>query len=254
MANRFNSDRSDWEFQILEGFGAVAEGLAAELGPRLFLETPVTGVAEEGGGVRVSTRRGEIAARAAIIAVPPPVSAGLLAEAHWAQAALRAFEPGDLIKLSVHYARPFWRDAGLSGASLSAAMCGLATAETTALGGGRATLTVFLGGPEARALGGKDAAARWEAIAGPLRRIFGPEVDRTEARHERIWVDNPWSGGGYNAHLAPGAAMAPEAVLRSFRGGVTFASAEIAEVFPGYVEGALRAGKDAAARVLAAAP
>ncbi|MEO0915092.1 MAG: hypothetical protein AAFY59_19255, partial [Pseudomonadota bacterium] len=53
VANGFNSDRSDWEFQILEGFGAVAEGLAVEIGPRLFLETrtpppssatPVTGV------------------------------------------------------------------------------------------------------------------------------------------------------------------------------------------------------------------
>ena len=242
----FASERGDWEFQIAEGFGRVASALAAPLGERLILKAPVTSVEATRDGVTLHSEIGSLQARMAVIAVPPTVASRLLPQGHWAQRALSAYRAGDLIKYRLRYRRAFWRDAGLSGTGLSLRLSGLATSDTTLEA---AVLTLFVGGDSARGLSHLTAEARWRKIQAPLVRLFGAEAAAPDERSERIWVDDPWSGGAYNAHVVPGPMLAPDAVLRRLRKRVTFASAEIATRFPGYVEGALHEGRRAADRV-----
>lgn len=249
VVERFDSERGDWESQIVEGFGRLSSDLAGPLGRRLVLGAAVTAVEATGDGVTVHSSIGSIQARIVVIAVPPTVASRLLPKHHWARRALSAYRAGDLIKVRLRYRRAFWRDRGLSGAGVSLRLSGLATSDTTVGGDGAPTLTVFVGGTSARRLARLNREARWEGIKAPLLRLFGAEVATPDDRSERIWVDDPWSGGAYNAHVVPGAMLAPDAVLRRLQERTAFASAEIATHFPGYVEGAIHDGRRAAGQV-----
>ena len=68
----------------------------------------------------------------------------------------------------------------------------------------------------------------------------------------RDWSGDRWSGGAYSDIVVDMEARDAESVLRAGAPPLFFASSELASSFPGYVEGALVAGKEAAARVIAA--
>lgn len=247
-SQRYDSDRDDWEFQIQEGLGALASGLAGRLGDRLLLKTPVQSIEIGNDGASIITEIDTIKTKAVIIAVPPTVAKKFMPAAHWSQPALKAFRAGDMIKMTLCYNRPFWRDAGNSGMSSSIKLSGFATADTSLKGQGRPRLAVFIGGPNARQLARLSPQQRWEQIQQPLVRIFGAPAAEPVDRFERIWVDDPWVGGGYNAHVTAGQMLNPEAALRQMEDRVTFACAEIARRFPGYIEGAMDEGQQAAGR------
>lgn len=250
LSERFDSNRDDWEFQLAEGMATLAERMADTLGDRLYLNTPVSRIESQDSKVLVRTAHGIIRANAAIIAVPPTIARGLMPGRHWSQTALSAFEAGDLIKLVAHYEDTFWRREGYSGESVSLELPGFATADGTLAGGGTPTLLVFIGGHEARQLHLLSKPQRWLRIRSKLIELFGEQAGNPVTWSERSWVDDPWVGGAYNAHVLPGAMLEPGAVLRKFEDRITFACTEIATCFPGYVEGAMQEGQNAAERVL----
>jgi monoamine oxidase len=67
----------------------------------------------------------------------------------------------------------------------------------------------------------------------------------------RDWTDDPWSGGAYSDLIMDLGAYDAETVLREGAGPVQFASSELSPSFPGYVEGALIAGRIAARKIVA---
>jgi len=60
------------------GLGTLTATLAAKLGPRLHLDTPVRGLARQAGGWRVEHAGGSLDCRALVLAVPPGPAASLL--------------------------------------------------------------------------------------------------------------------------------------------------------------------------------
>ncbi|MEM7054473.1 MAG: FAD-dependent oxidoreductase [Pseudomonadota bacterium] len=250
ISKRFDSSRDDWEFQLVEGFGALAERMAATLGDRLVLGAPVTRIEAQPEEVTVTSLCGSIRTKAAIIAVPPTVARHFMPDQHWSQNALSTFEAGDLIKVVVQYDETFWRRKGYSGESISVKRPGFATADGTLADGGRPTLLVFIGGVQARAISALSSEQRRLRIRSILITLFGEAAGNPTGWYERNWIDEPWVGGAYTAHVSPGTMLEPDAVLRRFESGITFACAEIAARFPGYVEGAMQEGWQAAERVL----
>ncbi|QTD56598.1 flavin monoamine oxidase family protein [Parasphingorhabdus cellanae] len=246
---RYDSDREDWEFHVQEGLSALATSLAEKLGDRLVLQTPVQSVDVGSESAVIDTVSGSIKAKAVIVAAPPTIAKKFMPPSHWSQPALKAYQAGDMIKMTLCYDRPFWRDAGNSGMSSSISLSGFATADTSLKEHGKPRLTVFIGGPNARHLAGLSREQRWERIQQPLVRLFGAPAANPVAQFERIWVDDPWVGGGYNAHVIAGQMLAPDVVLRKMEDRVTFACSEIATQFPGYVEGAIHEGQQAAGRI-----
>ena len=68
----------------------------------------------------------------------------------------------------------------------------------------------------------------------------------------RDWTDDAWSGGAYSDLVMDLSAYDTEDVLRAGDGPIQFASSELSPSFPGYVEGAIIAGRLAASKLLAA--
>lgn len=233
---------------------AAAEALAVTLGQRLRLETPVVGVARRDGAVSVTTGKGDVlTARQVIIAVPPVMASRIVHEPDLPQplaGALGVWQSGTVIKALVRYKRPFWRERGLSGMimwrdTLGLFACDVSSAQATAL-------VIFAGGPLAAAWSAKGRAFIEAEIRRRLVEALGAEAADVAGLLIRDWVDDPWSGGGYSDVISDLQAYDAEDILRAGLPPVHFASSELASSFPAYIEGAIVAGREAAARVIAA--
>ena len=67
----------------------------------------------------------------------------------------------------------------------------------------------------------------------------------------RNWIDDAWSGGAYSDLILDVRATDAEKVLLAGAPPVHFASSELSPSFPGYIEGAIVAGRIGARKVLA---
>ncbi|WP_346657237.1 flavin monoamine oxidase family protein [Rhizobium herbae] len=251
---RTTSNGNELQYFVEGTIHAVAEALAATLGPRLQLDTDVTHIARRDRSVTVTTgNRGLLKARQIIVAAPPVMASRIAHEPALPQPladALGAWKSGTVIKMFVRYERPFWRDRGLSGMVMWRDVLGLFACDVSSVRA--AALVVFVGGPLAAQWSGKGASFIQSEIIRRLVVALGREAaDYTDLRM-RDWVDDRWSGGGYSDVITDLSAYTAETVIRAGAPPVHFAASELASSFPAYIEGAIVAGREAALRAMAA--
>jgi monoamine oxidase len=222
--------------------------MAEQLGDVIRLNAPVRSIAQDGAGVTVEGVR----ARAAIVAIPPALTARI------------AFEPlllaprdqlvqrmpqGTVIKCMAIYDDPFWRADGLSGQATSIRGPVKVMFDNTPRDGSPGVLLGFLEGAEARELGEWAPEARRNAVVESFTRIFGPRAARPSDYVERSWAHEEWTRGCYGCYMPPGAWTAHGRALRAPVGRVIWAGAETAEVWMGYMDGAVRSADRAVREV-----
>lgn len=242
-----------WELQhfLGETLHSLADDLAAGLGGRVHLSTPVTLIERGAEGVVLATPSGEIRAREALVAVPPATAARISfrpALPPRLAAALGAWRSGAVLKIAIRYATPFWRERGLSGMVTWRGRPGLYACDASP-DSGRATLVVFAGGALARIWHGLPADELRAVVTGHLVEALGPDAAAQLDFACRDWTGDQWSGGAYSDLVVDMAAVEAEDVIRAGVPPVRFAASELSPSYPGYVEGALVAGR-AAARAL----
>ncbi|MFB7911909.1 FAD-dependent oxidoreductase [Kitasatospora sp. NPDC056076] len=95
-----------------------------------------------------------------------------------------------------------------------------------------------------------DPVQRRRAVLGPLSPHIGPEVLEPVSRHEKAWHLDEHVGGGYIAlpELGTPASVLPMSATPVGR--IHWAGAETASEHPGYLEGAIEAGRRAASEVI----
>ena len=232
---------------------AVAESLAATLHHPPLLTSPVRAVEVGEHTVSVITDDGTVAADHVVLAVPPsaignvalhpPLPARVLAAA-------AAFRPGSVMKFVLRYERAFWADPEVGPSCAWLEPRGLYVGDATI--DDVPMLVGFLGGPASEQWRSLGAAARRRTLLDHLVEAYGPEAAHPTSFVERDWCPDDWGGGGYWNVLIDDSQRDAVEVLRGGVSGITFASTELAPTFPGYVEGAITAGRDAAERVLRA--
>jgi monoamine oxidase len=239
------------ERRFVGGAQTIADRWAAEIGG-VELGAAVRGIRWDAGEgeVVVVTARGAIAARRAIVAIPPPLAARI--EMEPAVSARRdqlvqRYAMGAVVKLVIAYERPFWRERGLSGEVVALRPSPIAVCFDNCV-------------PERAALLGfvqAEAARRWQtegrdAALAQLAGWFGDEARRPIAIAAVDWAAEPWSRGCPTAVAAPRALTTTATTLREPVGGVHFAGTETAVEWTGYIEGALESGERAAREVVRA--
>ncbi|MDX8355342.1 NAD(P)/FAD-dependent oxidoreductase [Cognatiyoonia sp. IB215182] len=242
----YGSERRDLEFQIPAGMSKVISTLAAKLSPPPILKTPVTDISNNSNCLVVTAGDQQWRADHVIVAVPPPIAQKIpisIANGDRLSGLLGAFAPGDMIKTTLTYDRPFWRAEGLSGAVTFAAPLGLEVLDTSYHANDRYQLTAFLGGPEARRRARLCKGEREDLLISDVSKALGKATSRPVQVNEAVWVDDRWSGGGYNAYIKNGHPHDAAQQLAQWPGPVRFAGAELDDTFAGYVEGALRSGR-----------
>ncbi|QIA21550.1 flavin monoamine oxidase family protein [Mesorhizobium sp. AA22] len=249
---RITNEVSELQYFVHETMQSLADDLAEDLGDRLRLNTPVRTIERRLGGVRLAATTGLITARTALIAMPPMVASKLdfappLPVA--LEKALGVWQSGAVIKMQVRYPTAFWRAKGLSGMVMWRDPPALFACDVSK-DGGHPALVVFVGGPLAlrwRELG--DAALRAEVTAR-LKEALGTDAGSFTDFSCRDWTDDRWSGGGYSDLIIDASATDAEQTLLAGAPPVYFASSELSPSFPGYVEGAIVAGRIAAQKIL----
>ncbi|RWO28213.1 flavin monoamine oxidase family protein [Mesorhizobium sp.] len=249
---RITNEVSELQYFVHETMQSLADDLAGDLGNRLRLNTPVRTIERRPGRVRLASTTGSITARIALIAMPPmmaskldfapPLPAAL-------QKALGVWQSGAVIKVQMRYATAFWRAKGLSGMVMWRDPPALFACDASK-DDGHPALVVFVGGPLAlrwRELG--DAALRTEVTAR-LQQALGTDAGKFTDFSCRDWTEDRWSGGGYADLIIDTSATEAEQTILAGEPPVYFASSELSPSFPGYVEGAIVAGRIAAQKIL----
>jgi monoamine oxidase len=94
--------------------------------------------------------------------------------------------------------------------------------------------------------------ARKAAVLADFATIFGPRAGAPREYVEHDWAADEWSRGCYGGRLTPNAWTRYGPALRQAVGRVHFAGAETADIWNGYMDGAVRSGERAASEVAAA--
>jgi monoamine oxidase len=228
--------------------------MAEALGSRVQLSAPVRTVTQTADGVLVAGDRVSVRARRAILAVPPTLAGRIdydpplpTARDHYVQHSPQ----GRLLKVEAVYGRPFWREAGLTGAVVSdtgpAKICYDVTPDDGRVG----CLLAFVGGDQARRWGADHEALK-AAVLQQFVLFFGPGAAAPREVVVQDWSDEVWSRGGPVHLLCPGALAQDRGAIWAPVGRLHWAGTETATFWHGYMDGAITSGRRAAAEVLQA--
>lgn len=232
------------EHRFVPGAFALPQRLAAALGDRITLSTPVRSLDHAAGTVTTDTAT--LHASHIVLAVPPSAARSITFSPPLppsAAAALTASRAGPVVKLVATYDRAFWRDAGQSGEAYLKPGIVRATADACTLDGIPA-LTAFVVASEASA---------WTSDHNPrvladLSRLFGAAAATPTDVAFHDWGADPLALGCV-AGLPPNARSAG-AAWRGPHNRLHIAGTEAATRWPGFMEGAIDAAEHVASTIL----
>lgn len=246
-------DEDEPEQWLFDGAaGQIPERIADELGDRIILEQPVLRIEQDTGGATVTTCDGTYRADSVIVAIPPYL-AGAIDYSPPLPASRMQFTQrapmGSVIKYAAVYPTAWWRDKGLSGETVSDRDV-LATADSSPPDGTPGILTGFVIGPAAIRLANQSEDARKRIVLSDLASYFGDAATRPVQFVEMNWAAEKWTGGAYNAVLAPNTLTTYGPAMGQAVGRIHWAGTEMSPKWTGYFEGAVQAGYAAAHAVL----
>ena len=232
--------------RITGGSQLLALRLAATLGKRVRLGAPVRSIAQSRTGVTVTAHGVTVHAKRAVVTVPPIVARSI----HFTpslpaakQKLLARMTPGDMIKVQMIYATPWWRDKGLAGQIVMPAGPAGATFDNTPPSGSPGVILGFVGGRYAQPFRMLDAAARKQAFVDELVAGLGEEARGDSEYFDMDWTAEPYTRGCPTGSVPPGVLARFGAHLRPPTGRIHRAGTETADYWAGYMDGAIRSGE-----------
>jgi monoamine oxidase len=156
-----------------------------------------------------------------------------------------------VIKVSMVYSAPFWRDDGLSGTSYDHVSVMGETADSSnpeshsKLG----ILTGFVYSDKARSVSPLPAEERKRILLGEIAKRFGPKAIEPVNYHEANWTEAQWTRGCFTGFLTPGATTLFRGAAREPIGPLHWAGTETSTDWPSFIDGAIRSGEREAAAV-----
>jgi monoamine oxidase len=240
-------------FRFHGGSALIPKRLARQLDARIVRRSPVRRMIQERGRVRIDSDRFEVEAKRAIVAVPPALGRRIEYRPDLPRdrrRLMRGSPQGTLRKVTVVYDRPFWREHGLTGFSVSLDGPVSITYDDSPPSGSLGAILGFVGGDRNRRFSGLPPAARRAEVLAELVQLFGAEAAEPQRYLETNWSSKPWSRGGPVAVLGPGTLSTYGPALRQPVGRVHWAGTETATFWNGYMDGAVSAGERAAREVL----
>lgn len=239
--------------RFLGGPQQLSQRLAARLGHRVRLGVTVVAV-EQHGRVTLHSATETFRARRAILTLPKPLLGRLrfIPALPAAMDQLLQRQPmGSVLKVNALYSRPFWRDVGLSGSATSETGPVRLTYDNSPPDGRPGILLGFMEGSDSRRFYGASRAVRRDAVLRCFARYFGEQALHPIGYLDLMWAAEPFTRGAYGSFNPPGVLTALNNPLDAPHGALHYASADNSPEWPGYMDGAIRAGERAAARAIA---
>jgi monoamine oxidase len=234
-----------WEcFQVAEGSAEVALRMGAELGERVRLGAIATAISVSPNGCGVTLDTGEeMHAEAVVCALPVSVLHGVEIEgvSPGRLASLRAQRQAQAAKIATVYDRSVWADLGANGLSEGEQLLASTWPQRDGVLSG-------LIPPERVAwLAATAEEHRLAALYPELERMYGPDAARPTHAFLRMWALDPFTRG-YTTHWWPGDVLRVGPLHGTHEPPFYVCGSD--QWVAGYMEGAVRTGRAAAAAAL----
>ena len=237
--------------RFVGGSQILSTRMAQQLGEKVRLSCPVRGISGwDSDVVRLHTDQGEVRARRVIMAIhpalcnqvqfDPPLPEGRAA----LQRAWPAHSPAR--KSAMVYSRPFWREKGLNGHVIQANGPVLWAWDNSPPNGEIGVINAFISNANVPS----DAKAAQRVQAEIYARALGDEALKPISYHEHDWGQaDSWTLTCISA-IPPGFWSTHGEALRPPCGNLFWSGTETAEIWAGYMDGAVRSGHQSALQVL----
>ena len=250
----FDTEGGAQQDRFAGGSQLIPIQMAEQLGDeRLVLGAPVRRIEHGPDGVSVHADGALARGRRAIVALAPTLAGRIAYDPPlpgYRDQLTQRMPLGTVAKCMAIYTEPFWRCEGLSGQAMSDRGPVRLMFDNSPPDGSPGVLLGFLEGRRARELGRLAPEERRTAVIDCFARMFGPRAASPDEYVERLWAEEEWTRGCYGCHMPTGAWTNYGPALHAPVGPLHWAGAEYAHVWNGYMDGALRSGEAAAARVV----
>jgi monoamine oxidase len=241
------------ESRLEGGSQQLALRLADRLEDVVRLGAPFTAISQDNGGVEVKHDGGVLQAGRAIVAVPPTLAGRIRyspALPPLRDQLTQQVPIGYVTKVQIAYPEPFWRAEGLSGSvfSLDDEVSVMFDNSPPDLSCG--VLLGFLEGRHARRAAKLSPEERRDLVLSVFAKFFGPRAADPDEYVEKDWAAEEWSRGCYGGRFGTGVWTGYGEALREPAGRIHWAGTETAEIWNGYMDGAIRSGERTAREVL----
>jgi monoamine oxidase len=235
-----------WEsLQVVEGSGEVPLRLAAELGNRIRLGAEVTRVSVSSSACTARLASGEdVHAEAVVCALPVGVLHHMSLEgvAPERLGSLRSQRNALAAKVVAVYDRSVWTDVGANGLSEGEHVLGSTWPQRDGI------LSALVPPDRLGAILAVAPDDRDEVVRSELVRMYGPSARDPQAIHHRLWATDPYTRG-YVTHWWPGDVLRVGPLHGTHDPPFYVCGSD--QWVAGYMEGAVRTGRAAAAAALA---
>ncbi|HEY2769704.1 MAG TPA: FAD-dependent oxidoreductase, partial [Solirubrobacteraceae bacterium] len=251
----FDTRNGAQQSRFVGGSQTIALKMAAALGNRIVLSSPVRTISQRRGLVTVESDKTTVHAKQVIVALPPALAGRINYQPilpFERDQLTQRYGQGTLTKVAAVYDKPFWRDAGLNGSALSTGGPVSATFDDSPPDGSPGLVFGFVGGDYARSYNLMSPSARRAAVLQQFTQFFGSQAGNPTDFFETSWSAEQWTRGCPVGIPSMGTLLAYGARLRAPVGRIHWAGTETSDYWNGYMDGAVRSGQRAAAEVLAA--
>jgi putrescine oxidase len=255
--------------RVVGGMQQVSRLMAAELGDDVVLGSPVrtvhwepAGTAGAAGGndtgyrVTAVSERATVHARFVIMAVPPNLYSRVTFSPPLPRRQHQMHQHqslGLVIKVHAVYPAPFWREDGLSGTCFGAGALVQEVYDNTNHEDPRGTLVGFVSDEKADAVFELSAEDRRRAILESIAGFLGPKALEPEVYYESDWGSEEWTRGAYASSYDLGGLHRYGKDQHAPVGPIYWSSSDLAAEGYQHVDGAVRMGRQTAARIVNAA-
>ncbi|UTR10043.1 FAD-dependent oxidoreductase [Evansella sp. LMS18] len=258
MMDRYISSKSDTTHQASGPLNNVVSYLERFSKDKIMYGQPVAEIAESKDGYIILSSNNEYRSKAVILAIPPTAASQITYTPGLPEKienALKSFKDGAVIKITWVFEEAFWRSFSVQNEVhrlkeiIYSEPEGI-TVSDSSKSGDENRLTMFIGGDTAIKLADKTIDERLEYAVSLLTEVLGEKARYYIDREESVWVNAPYTGGGYSASVLYTGIFNAAQILRQPYKKLLFSSSELSPDFPKFMEGAVRSGKHTAKKAL----
>lgn len=241
------------EERFVGGASQPALRLAETFKEHIRLNSIVRSISQDGNMVTVKGDGFEISGSKVIVALPPVLAGRIhyapLMPANREQLTQR-MPMGNVWKTYAFYDKPFWREEGLNGLSATNDGYVTVTFDNSPKDTSNGIMMGFVLGNQAKAFARLTPEERKESVLNSFARFYGEKARNPVQYLDHSWAEEEFTRGCYAGLMPTGAWTSVGKALREPVGNIHWAGTETADIWNGYMEGAIRSGERVAKEIL----
>lgn len=241
------------EERFVGGASLPALRLAETFKEHIRLKSVVRTITQQDNQVIVKGDGFELTASKVIVALPPALAGRIqylpIMPANRDQLTQR-MPMGTVWKTYAIYDRPFWREAGLNGLSATNEGYVTVTFDNSPKDASKGIMMGFVLGNQAKAFNQLAPEERKASALDTFARFYGEKARKPLKYLDHSWAEEEFTRGCYAGLMPTGAWTSLGKVLREPVGNIHWAGTETADIWNGYIEGAIRSGERVAQEIL----